>query len=51
MVDAIIAFIDFLYFWITTRRGLFWLVLLVIAIGLLALIANLFEPGRPSFRG
>jgi hypothetical protein len=48
-MDGFIAFLDLLLLWIWSRNYVFWALIAFIAIGLVAVAANLMEPGRPSF--
>ena len=39
---------DFVAAVVASRRGLFWLLMAFITIGLIAVAANFVEPGRPA---
>ena len=48
-MDGLIAFLDLLLLSIWPRNYIFWALIAFIAIGLVAVAANLMEPGRSSF--
>jgi hypothetical protein len=48
-VQFFVGVLDLLAFVAISRRWLFWLLVAWTALGLVAVVANLMEPGRPSF--
>jgi hypothetical protein len=48
-MDALLAFFDLLWIGVWGKRYVFWALLAFIVVGLIAVTANVMEPGRPSF--
>jgi hypothetical protein len=48
-MDPLIGMLDLLVLSLVPRRTVFWLLVAVIVLGLVAVAANMMEPGRPSF--
>ena len=48
-MELLVGLLDSVAFVATSRRWLFWLLVALIAVGLVAVAANLMEPDRPSF--
>lgn len=48
-MDPLIGMLDLLVLSLVPRRAVFWLLVAVIVLGLVAVAANMMEPGRPSF--
>jgi len=48
-MDSLLVFFDLLCIGVSGKRYAIWTMGAFIAIGLIAMAANLMEPGRPSF--
>jgi hypothetical protein len=48
-MDALFAFFDLLWIWMSGKRYVIWALVAFIVVGLIAVAANVMEPGRPSF--
>jgi hypothetical protein len=49
MMQAFVEGLDWLLSIYVNARAWFWLCVAVIVIGLIAIVGNFMEPGRPSF--
>ena len=46
MAEFLVGLFELIVLFVTTRRALFWLLVAVTVIGVIAIAANMFDPGK-----